>query len=382
MSRPQAPAPPCSEAPSPNASDPSGSRRAEISLGTLVRRVVIVMLVAVVLYGAIVLYRGISEVSARFQGYAWWTLGAACGLAFTNYLLRFLKWEFYLGVLAIRGVPKVESFLTFLSGFVLTVTPGKVGEVFKSLVLHQTRGVPIEHSAPIVVAERVTDLIGVIAMIALGSLGFPGGLPWAIAGALVVLALLLLIAWPRVSSALVASLRRLPGAAGRLGARLAPRLELAFGDLRQLTGPRRLIWPTLLSLVGWSLEGVGLWVILRGFGQSTPVTLAGFFYATATLAGALIPVPGGLGVTDKLLEEQLAGLGGVEPAAATAAMLLIRFATLWFAVLVGFGALGLLRMRHPALRGTAPRPPPEGPGPASSGGPERGPIRSAKNEET
>ena len=94
---------------------------------------------------------------------------------------------------------------------------------------------------------------------------------------------------------------------------------------------------------------MGLWLILKGFGQHTPLALAVFFYATATLAGALIPVPGGLGVTDKLLEEQLARLGGVASTAATAAMLLIRFATLWFAVLVGFAALSILRAKHPGL---------------------------------
>jgi hypothetical protein len=33
-------------------------------------------------------------------------------------------------------------------------------------------------------------------------------------------------------------------------------------------------------------------------------------------------------------------------------MMLVRFATLWFAVLVGFIALGLLRSRHPGLLAT------------------------------
>jgi glycosyltransferase 2 family protein len=322
----------------------------QLSLGRLVRRVLAVMLVAVLLYGALVAYRGIASVSASFDRYAWWTFGAACGLAFANYLLRFLKWEFYLSVLGIRGIPKLESFLTFLSGFVLTVTPGKVGEVFKSLVLYQTRGVAFERSAPIVVAERVTDLVGVIAMIAIGSLGFAGGLYWAGAGSVVVLALLVFVASPRMSGAFLAALPKFPGALGGVGARVAPKVKTALEQLRTLTTPRRLWWPTLLSVVGWSLEGIGLWVILRGFGEQTSVTLAAFFYATATLAGALIPVPGGLGVTDKLLEEQLAHLGGVDTAAATAAMLLIRLATLWFAVVVGFVALGALRALHPGFK--------------------------------
>jgi uncharacterized membrane protein YbhN (UPF0104 family) len=80
-----------------------------------------------------------------------------------------------------------------------------------------------------------------------------------------------------------------------------------------------------------------------------PFALSIFFYATATLAGAIIPVPGGLGVTEVMIQEQLVQLGHVAPGAATAAMILVRFATLWWAVLVGFGALALLRTRYKGL---------------------------------
>ncbi len=167
-----------------NESPAAGSSGAKgaASIQRITRRIIGAILLGVVVYGVIVLYRGASEVGARLSTFAWWTFAAACGLAFTNYVLRFLKWEYYLAVLQVRGIPKGESFLTFLSGFVLTVTPGKVGEVFKSLILFQTRGIPIERTAPIVVAERVTDLIGVITIIAVGSLKLPGGLVWASIG--------------------------------------------------------------------------------------------------------------------------------------------------------------------------------------------------------
>ncbi|MCC6521190.1 MAG: flippase-like domain-containing protein [Polyangiaceae bacterium] len=347
MSEPSSPAPPA--APAPRSS-------------SVVRRVVGVMLVAIVLYGAFVIYRGVEPVRARLASYAWWTFAAACGLAFSNYLLRFLKWEYYLKVLDIRGIPKGESLLTFLSGFVLTVTPGKLGEVFKSLVLFQTRGIPIERTAPIVVAERATDVIGVIAMITIGSTGFSGGIWWAVAGTVLVVGLLVFIAFPGLSAPLIARLGRF----GRFGARVAPKLEAAMGHLRLLTTPRRLVIPTLLSFVGWSLEGLALWLILRGFDQTTPVTLAIFFYSTATLAGAVIPIPGGLGVVDGLIEQQLVQLGSVAPDAALGTMLLIRLATLWFAVAVGFVALGLLRLRYRGLE-IGGAPPPARPGDAPRG---------------
>ena len=120
------------------------------------RRLVGAMLVGVLVYGAFVAYRGADKIGTKLWTYAWITFAIACGLSFVNYLLRFLKWEYYLKLLDIRGVPKPTSFLTFLSGFVLTVTPGKVGEVFKSLVLFETHGVAIARTAPIVVAERAT----------------------------------------------------------------------------------------------------------------------------------------------------------------------------------------------------------------------------------
>jgi glycosyltransferase 2 family protein len=326
--------------------EPPPPAASKLDAARLMRRVLLVTLLAVGLYGGIVLFRGLGGIAASFSSFHWWAFGAACGLSALNYLLRFLKWEFYLGVLGVR-IPKHESLLVFLSGFVLTVTPGKVGEVFKSLVLQRLHGVPFERSAPIVVAERVTDLIGVIAMIAIGSLGFSGGVIWAAAGAVVVLALLVFIASPALSQRAVSLMARLPGTK-----RVVPKIELALAQLRELTTPIRLLWPALLSLVGWSLEGIGLWVLLtQGFGLTdveAPRTV--FFYSTATLAGALIPLPGGLGVVEELLEEQMTRLGGIPTSIATAAMLLIRLATLWFAVVLGFLALGALRLIHPGFK--------------------------------
>jgi uncharacterized membrane protein YbhN (UPF0104 family) len=74
-----------------------------------------------------------------------------------------------------------------------------------------------------------------------------------------------------------------------------------------------------------------------------------FFYATSTLVGAIVPVPGGLGVTESALQGQMHEVGHVSQATSTAAMMLVRFATLWFAVLVGFVALTALKRRYKGL---------------------------------
>jgi uncharacterized protein (TIRG00374 family) len=127
----------------------------------------------------------------------------------------------------------------------------------------------------------------------------------------------------------------------------APKLREALDSLRVVAAPAALIWPTLLSVLAWGLEGVALFVILGGFDANVSVGNSVFFYSVATLAGALVPVPGGLGVAETLIQQQLSVLGGVAQGAATASMLLVRFATLWWGVLVGFIALFILRVRFP-----------------------------------
>jgi glycosyltransferase 2 family protein len=318
----------------------------------LVRRVLLVTLLGVVLYGLFVVYTGLNQIGsslARFHGSAF---ALALGLACSNYLLRFGKWQYYLSRLGIAGVPLLDSLLVFLTGFVLTITPGKVGEVFKSAVLAKTHGIPVERTAPIVVADRLTDAIGVVLLIALGSSSFRGGLPWAIAGTAAVTVGLVLILWQSPALWLCATLE---ARGGRL-AGLVPKLRAALGSLRVVAGPSALLIPTLLSVVAWGAEGLALYVLLVGFGQTVPLPLAVFFYATATLAGALVPVPGGLGLVEGMLREALLHLGGVEQGAATAAMILVRLATLWWAVIVGFVALFLLRLRFPSELGALRRP--------------------------
>lgn len=315
------------------------------------------MLFGVGVYAVFVLMRGFREIGAQLASFRWEMFGAALALTFCNYVLRFVKWEIFLSRLGIRGIPKIDSFLTFISGFVLTVTPGKVGEVFKSVVLHETHGVAMQRTAPIVVAERLTDVVGIVTLVTVGSMAFPGGAIWAVAGALAVLSLLLVISSQTIASLLFSLVERGPAKV----AKLAPRLREAWGSLRTLCSPTALIFPTLLSVGSWALEGMSLWLILGGLGASVQIELALFVYSTSTLAGALIPVPGGLGVTEGSLEQQLTHLGGVAPSAATSAMILIRVATLWFAVLLGFIALGLLRLKFPGMlsdTGTIPPPKP------------------------
>lgn len=317
-------------------------------MNRLGRRLLLVSLLGVALYAGFVVVVGFEAIAGVLATFEWWAFAGALGLAFANYVARFLRWQYYLALLGVRGVRPLDSFLVFLSGFVLTVTPGKVGEVFKSAVLARTHGVELSRTAPVVVAERLTDVLAIVLLVLAGSLGFAGGLVWAIAGGLLVVAGLALVLWEPPLAAFLAYAER-----STLLKAAAPKLRTAAESLRRLASPRALLLPTLLAAIGWGGESYGLALIVRGFGEHPPVALTMFFFATSTLAGAVLPLPGGLGVAEPMLQGQMVELAQVPLPTATAAMLLTRTATLWFAVLVGFIALGLLRLRFSSLAARA-----------------------------
>ena len=87
------------------------------------------------------LYGNWKAVSEAFKHFSYLTLPLILALAFMNYLSRFWRWELYLKRVGI-SLTRKESFYIFMSGLVMTVTPGKMGELLKSYLLRQNHRVP------------------------------------------------------------------------------------------------------------------------------------------------------------------------------------------------------------------------------------------------
>ena len=310
-----------------------------------VRRLLMVTVLGVAVFAGLSLYGDVSNLTSNLRTYRWSTLGLATLLATGNYLLRFIRWEYYLRSIEIENRPSLsDSFLIFLSGFALSITPGKIGELFKSALLYQLHRTPVSRTAPIVVAERITDLTALVALAVIGSLTLDLGTAVASSGGMLV-AFMLACLFPKVGFAIIGLLRRLP-----FVHRMADTLEESYRSLITLTTPTSLVWMTALATAAWFLEVLSLQVIVAGLGAELDVLAATFTYSVATVAGALAMMPGGLGITEAGMTALLMSFGnaGITPSIATAATILTRLSTLWWAVIVGFVALGIFRLRHPA----------------------------------
>lgn len=61
----------------------------------------------------------------------------------------------------------VDSALIYFSGFALTTTPGKAGELLRGVFLER-RGMPFSSSIAALLSERLSDMIAIIVI------GLPG----------------------------------------------------------------------------------------------------------------------------------------------------------------------------------------------------------------
>ncbi len=259
-------------------------------------------------------------------------LAPVLALSLVNYALRFARWEIYLKALGVR-LPWRESLGVFLVGFALSVTPGKAGELGKAWLARELGGGAARRTVAAVLAERVTDVLGVLALVA-GTAAAATGRAWIAAAALAVGVLLVaLLSWGRAARGLIGLARRLPAVRGPVGV-----LGEVYERLRELLRTSRLMPAVALAALAWGAEGIGFGLVVRSYAPAASYPVAVFNYAASTLAGAASMLPGGLVVSEGALTALL-GLQGLATAAAASATLVIRAATLWFAVALGLAAL-------------------------------------------
>lgn len=307
-----------------NATAPDASRSAR----RLVPGLVIAVLLGVAVTVGVSAYADGPKLLRALGGFPPGHLAAALGLAVCNYLIRWVRWHLYLREVDER-VPVGASAWAFLVGLAMSVTPGKSGELVKAWLLRDRCGARVARVAPVVVVERYTDLVAILALASLGLRHVPGGRMLMAVGAALVVGFYASVMFSSVVARWVAGrLARMAGGAGPDG------IIDAHATTRALVAPRPLLYGTALAVAAWFAECLAFMVVLRGLGvESVGVGGASFVYAAATLAGALSFLPGGLGATEAVMTALMRTLA--DPVTAGAATLVVRACTLWFAVVLG-----------------------------------------------
>lgn len=283
---------------------------------------------------------GWEDAAGAFANLGFFKVATLSGLALAHYAIRALRWHI---MVRTGGVDTHwrTNMLHFFAGFAMTATPGRVGELVRLRWLMRATGKGFGHLLPIAFADRAIELASIVGLIALALVATNLG-----SGAvfIVLTAGVVLVGIACRPAALLAAVNGVHRATGQRWPRL-------FVKLRRLT--RRLdpfmrlpiFLPVLiLGVVGWSFEGLAFWLLLDWLGANIPLPTATAIFLIAVLSGALSGLPGGLGGTEATSVALLV-LQGVPLSTAVLATAIIRVATLWFAVGIGFVFLPIAEAR-------------------------------------
>ncbi len=243
-------------------------------------------------------------------------------------LLRAWRWQRILRV-AGHALPWALQLRVYIAGLALSASPGKLGELTRSLLL-RPHGVPLARSVAAFFTDRLADVLGVAALGAAAGLALGQRQP------------------------LLEALAVLGGVASLLAAAVWPRWAARWRG-HAPTGWRR--WGRDAATAwaeGWRGAAPGLYVAVAALAYGAQALVFSAFvqqlapgvalldclaiFTNAILLGAASGVPGGLGATDLALVWQLQQRG-VAADAALAATLALRACTLAWAWLLGLAAL-------------------------------------------
>ncbi len=317
---------------------------------------------------AVVAVTGVSELAGRLDDFPLWLFVPVLLLKCVNWALRYFEWRYFLGVVGVqtvRGLPEPpppnpaqpairerDSIVLWLAGLALSISPGKLAEVLKALVLKNLSGMDFSRGAPVIFLERLVDGLAVIplttvAMLAAGdaveggdvSLGYVRVVLVGVSIALV-LGMILIQIRPLANWVL----SRIAGwpLVGRFHGVLANLYESSY----ELIKLRHLVPMTLVGVAAYTTDAIGFTLILSRLGLAGSGTLfaqATFILGFSVIIASLSTLPGGAGGRELTIGPMLTGLLALSKADAGTATFLIALFQLWVGVLLGLAVIALFR---------------------------------------
>ena len=244
-----------------------------------------------------------------------------------------IKWHFLLKNSEV-DIPLTKSIAIFFSGVAFEITPGQIGALIKSQILKTSYNIPRTKTVPIVIVEKVYDLIGAILASVIGII-ILGMEIYLIAIAISVLAFIFFFMYHKPASELFFNrITKL-----KFFSKHIENISGFYEIVQKSTNVRAATICILLALAYWFMVSAAAYYTLISFDVNILDYLKVLaIYSTSTLLGAISFIPAGIGIT----EGSIAGLftlNGIDVSTALILAVMIRIFTLWYSVSVGFIAL-------------------------------------------
>ena len=296
-------------------------------------RLILVLVAAVGIYAIFLFTSDFNIITEKISNFKINYLPLILFLVTASWCPVFIKWHFLLKNCEI-DIPLTRSITVFLSGLAFDITPGKLGALMKSQILKTSFNIPRTKTAPIVLVEKVYDLIGAILASIIGII-ILGMDVYLIIIAILVLAMVFFFLYYRPASELF--FKRVTKT--KFFSKYVENISEFNKTVQKSTNVKVATICILLAVTYWFIVSTAVYYTLIGFDINILDYLKVLsIYATSILLGAISFIPGGVGITEGALAG-LFTLEGIDVSTALILSVIIRIFVLWYSVSIGFISL-------------------------------------------
>ena len=303
----------------------------------LVRKAVVIIVVAILFYGFILIFGDFNSIIDEFYKIDIVYFPILFFLVVVQILSSSMKFHRLLKKSRIF-IPFKETLKLYLGGMAMSITPGGGGSIIKSYFLKKQYDKPISSSFPIILIERITELLSILVVMTVL-------LIWVdlyetkivlIIGYLFFIILMILISSKKFFSSFKNFSTKI-----KYLKKFSENIDESQKSLKMLIS-----FPTFFEAVSWSIinkvaQLFVVFFIFMSIGINLDFFLSGQIYYTSSLTGVLTFIPAGIVVTETsmiglLLKHQ------IELPLATLSVILVRIITTWLIVILGVISLRFL----------------------------------------
>ncbi len=296
--------------------------------------VVLALVISFIIFIAIAVFGGLYKVLDIITSANMWIYALAFLSVFIGYMIRFIKWNYYLKRLNIR-VPLRKNLITYLSLYSMNITPGKFGRILVAYTLNRVSKSKITSTLPVVTFDIFTDFLGVGIVALIAALYFKIYVIYVVAIDIALLLPYLFILNNWFYNFLKSKMKN-----SRFFLRFSVYGDEYFAFQNRLNTPKTYIVSIAVSVPAAVFNALALYFVLVAVGVHPNVTNSIFIQTSSQMLGMATGSPGNLGVTDGALVALIRGITGISVAKSSAVTIMERFATLWFGV--GMGSIFLV----------------------------------------
>lgn len=303
------------------------------------RNIIIAIIFSAIIYAGLSFYTESENFISTFNQINYFNIPLVLLLSFFTFFFRFVKWHEYTKYFNYK-IPLKNSFIIYFSTLIMSVTPGKVGELIKCYMLKKDFNSPISTTTSIVFAERLTEMISLIIMALIGALLFEIYVEVILAMIFFFAILIYILTHKELCLKLLNIITKI-----KLLEKYKEGFLNTYNNIVELIQFKIFLKMILLSIISWIFECYAFYLILLNFSADTTIILATFVFTFSIIVGSFSMIPGGIGVAEGSLTLLLNNFG-YGYSAAVASTFILRICTLWFSVLLGIIFLSIYQANY------------------------------------